>query len=915
MKRILTILLLLLGFLATQSLAQTVAKYQSLASRGNVQSQTGGVNSSNKLVGSYPGCTITVYLTGTTTVAQLYTNVSLTAKSNPFTADSEGYYEFYIAPGTYDIRFSGTGITTPFTRSGVVISLSNSDGVTINTANYGTAGDAYSEILERSITATNGSPTITSNARFPARWVGLTNISVNITHNTSYQAYTISSCASTSSCTLSSNFSGTTTTSARLLAYIRGTATGSSTTFTCAYCNFSSSRDTGKKIVLSGIGSAAAHVTTIASVTNSTTVVLTLAPPTSGTVDVTFGTDNTTAFANALSAADAAGGARVNIPTGKYLLNYLSLPKQTILAGMGREATQLLSYASSGGVVRSIWPSNSNTKVHSAVEHLGIRALDLNSFQSGFHDNGGSFVRIYDLYIQNTHWGAILDQTELGEVELCNFETYNLLGYGGYRSTYDPTTSSYFTKTGSQSTTTDGTYWRINTATTNATTYYTKSLVTTFMQKGATFIFRGVSVASSDGTSLPNSSVQSVIDDGTHQYILQFTGTQVRLNNGTLRNINVGSYGRLNIAVGGATADLYIDGVLVDTGIPYVASSGSARIGWGDFATTDDADAYWSDMQWYASNPLPASVWIVNGAEVTPGNSGGYTNRISLDKNQFNVAAVQVADDGGYTHTFRANNWNGGIYQLRLADVIGADVSAGEHEGNVLSAILFAQTTLQGSVGITGNNGISILNGNTITSWGAAPGFPQIRLEEGTGITINGNYFGTGNAYSIDIIDKNAVQDINAHGNGYTTTNLLNAIPPYGTAVFMSKGTSAKEAWQNRVATYRFAVDQYSPATIGSNQNDYDPAGEGGVLARSAFRISSDASRNITGIIAGREGQIIYLTNVGSNDIVFKHQDTGSTAANRLISSYGLDITLSAGLTAMATYDSTSARWRIRLVD
>lgn len=51
--------------------------------------------------------------TGCTPLASIYTNQALTvAKSNPFTSDARGNYNFYVAPGTYDIVLSGPGITT-----------------------------------------------------------------------------------------------------------------------------------------------------------------------------------------------------------------------------------------------------------------------------------------------------------------------------------------------------------------------------------------------------------------------------------------------------------------------------------------------------------------------------------------------------------------------------------------------------------------------------------------------------------------------------------------------------------------------------------------------------------------------------------------------------------------------------------
>jgi hypothetical protein len=64
---------------------------------------------------SYPQCTIDVYVSGTGTHATIYSDNGVTPLANPFTATANGYWFFYAANGAYDIQFSGTGITTPFT--------------------------------------------------------------------------------------------------------------------------------------------------------------------------------------------------------------------------------------------------------------------------------------------------------------------------------------------------------------------------------------------------------------------------------------------------------------------------------------------------------------------------------------------------------------------------------------------------------------------------------------------------------------------------------------------------------------------------------------------------------------------------------------------------------------------------------
>ena len=59
-----------------------------------------------------PNATITVYESGTPTLASIYSDDGVTPQSNPFTSSSVGLFYFYAANGLYDVQVSGAGITT-----------------------------------------------------------------------------------------------------------------------------------------------------------------------------------------------------------------------------------------------------------------------------------------------------------------------------------------------------------------------------------------------------------------------------------------------------------------------------------------------------------------------------------------------------------------------------------------------------------------------------------------------------------------------------------------------------------------------------------------------------------------------------------------------------------------------------------
>lgn len=100
-----------------------------------------------------------------------------------------------------------------------------------------------------------------------------------------------------------------------------------------------------------------------------------------------------------------------------------------------------------------------------------------------------------------------------------------------------------------------------------------------------------------------------------------------------------------------------------------------------------------------------------------------------------------------------------------------------------------------------------------------------------------------------------------------------------------------------------FALRQTTKSQITSNQNDY------AIGAQTSFRVSTDASRNITGFTGGVDGKIIIIRNIGSFNLVITNEDSGSTAANRITASTGGNLTIAPNGSIVLQYDSTSARW------
>lgn len=97
-----------------------------------------------------------------------------------------------------------------------------------------------------------------------------------------------------------------------------------------------------------------------------------------------------------------------------------------------------------------------------------------------------------------------------------------------------------------------------------------------------------------------------------------------------------------------------------------------------------------------------------------------------------------------------------------------------------------------------------------------------------------------------------------------------------------------------------------SPAQLTANQNDYAPSN---IALATTLRLTSDASRNITGLADARDGVVKVIVNVGTNPIVLKAGDTNSLAVNRF--DFASDITLQGKQSATVRYDATDGRWKL----
>jgi len=130
--------------------------------------------------------------------------------------------------------------------------------------------------------------------------------------------------------------------------------------------------------------------------------------------------DYTTQIQAALDYLDSSGGGILNILKGTFLHTELIWPKKVIGQGSGIDATILLSTHTGDGI-QSTWPINSSTAVHISLRDMTIKNINGSNTGGGFVDVGGSFVSLTSVKFQGYKYNTILDQTELADIDLCEF--------------------------------------------------------------------------------------------------------------------------------------------------------------------------------------------------------------------------------------------------------------------------------------------------------------------------------------------------------------------------------------------------------------------------------------------------------------------------------------------------------------
>lgn len=161
--------------------------------------------------------------------------------------------------------------------------------------------------------------------------------------------------------------------------------------------------------------------------------------------DASRGTDDTAAIQAAINYVASLGGGTLYFPEGCYLItSYLSLCANLRVVGTGKRGSCIVtSMVGGGGSTRgqsirngtaffSNWPSNGSNTANICIEHLGFISTNPANTGAAFYDNCGAFIQLRDCLASGFKYGAILDQSELADIDLCQFDFQTSGGAGVY---------------------------------------------------------------------------------------------------------------------------------------------------------------------------------------------------------------------------------------------------------------------------------------------------------------------------------------------------------------------------------------------------------------------------------------------------------------------------------------------------
>lgn len=93
-------------------------------------------------------------------------------------------------------------------------------------------------------------------------------------------------------------------------------------------------------------------------------------------------------------------------------------------AGTGTDAAGVRS----GSAFYSQFPINSSTGANIEISHLGVENTSGSNVGAAYYDTGGTYLHVHDCEFRGFKYNVVLEQTELWDIDLCNFNNATRAG-------------------------------------------------------------------------------------------------------------------------------------------------------------------------------------------------------------------------------------------------------------------------------------------------------------------------------------------------------------------------------------------------------------------------------------------------------------------------------------------------------
>ena len=234
------------------------------------------------------------------------------------------------------------------------------------------------------------------------------------------------------------------------------------------------------------------------------------------------------------------------------------------------------------------------------------------------------------------------------------------------------------------------------------------------------------------------------------------------------------------------------------------------------------------------------------------------------------------------------------------------------------SPVIVSETAVDGALSLGDTSTIAATSGTGTVTLDVVDGsITSAKFRDSVGFSVVGKPT-TGSGDTSDIVSgTDAVLGRNGAGNLAFAQVVTGQIAASAVVYSKIQNVSATSRLLGRVTSGSGVVEEVTPVqavamlTISNRPAQFTANQDNLALSFGVNFVSSDASRDVTGIVASTvDGQRLEIINNGSNAVVLKHLNGGSTSGNQIITPGGADLTLAATQASVLWYDLTATKWR-----